>query len=87
MWWNFVGRSHEEIEQYRAEWQAQISSPDGARPDPAAAGGLIEAGGSDDGVVPDSQLVRDGRFGVVAGDHLPPITAPALPNVRLKQRS
>ncbi|HET6694423.1 MAG TPA: pirin family protein [Pedococcus sp.] len=22
MWWNFVGRSHEEIEQFRAEWQA-----------------------------------------------------------------
>lgn len=23
MWWNFVGRSHEEIEQFRAEWQAE----------------------------------------------------------------
>jgi redox-sensitive bicupin YhaK (pirin superfamily) len=26
MWWNFVGRSHEEIAGYRAEWQAQITS-------------------------------------------------------------
>ena len=24
MWWNFVGRSHEEIVGFRAEWQAQI---------------------------------------------------------------
>lgn len=24
MWWNFIGRSHEEIVQYRAEWHAQI---------------------------------------------------------------
>jgi redox-sensitive bicupin YhaK (pirin superfamily) len=38
------------------------------------------------GVVPDSQLVRDGRFGIVVGDHLPPIPAPALPNARLRER-
>jgi redox-sensitive bicupin YhaK (pirin superfamily) len=25
MWWNFVGRSHEEVVAYREEWQAQIS--------------------------------------------------------------
>lgn len=24
MWWNFVGRSHEEVEAYRAAWQAQV---------------------------------------------------------------
>ena len=29
MWWNFVGRSHEEIVAYRDEWQAQITR-DGA---------------------------------------------------------
>ncbi|HEY7717436.1 MAG TPA: pirin-like C-terminal cupin domain-containing protein, partial [Pedococcus sp.] len=23
MWWNFVGRTHEEIEAFRAEWQAE----------------------------------------------------------------
>ena len=57
MWWNFVGRDHDEVAGYRDEWQAQI------------------AGGR----------VRDGRFGVV--DHpAPPIPAPDLPNVRLKQR-
>jgi redox-sensitive bicupin YhaK (pirin superfamily) len=31
MWWNFVGRSHEEIAGYRAQWQAEI----GAGPLPA----------------------------------------------------
>jgi hypothetical protein len=66
MWWNFVGRSHEEVVAYRDEWQAQITT-----------------GGA---VVADSQEVADGRFGVVAGDHLPPIPAPALPNARLKER-
>jgi len=25
MWWNFVGRSHEEVVDYRASWQAQIA--------------------------------------------------------------
>ena len=66
MWWNFVGRSHEEIVAFRQEWQGQITR-NGA-------------------VVADSQDLGDGRFGVVVGDHLPPIPAPALPNARLKER-
>ncbi len=40
----------------------------------------------DGSVVADSQDVAPGRFGVVVGDHLPPIPAPPLPNVRLKER-
>jgi hypothetical protein len=28
MWWNFVGRSHEEIVGYRAQWQAEIGAGD-----------------------------------------------------------
>ena len=66
MWWNFVGRTHEEIVAFRQEWQDQITA-EGA-------------------VVGDSQEVTDGRFGVVVGDHLPPIPAPELPNARLKER-
>lgn len=66
MWWNFVGRSHDEIVRYRAEWQDQITR--------------------DGTVVDDSQDVAPGRFGVVVGDHTPPIPAPALPNARLKER-
>ena len=66
MWWNFVGRTHDEVVAFREEWQAQIT-----------------AGGA---VVADSQDVSGGRFGVVVGDHLPPIPAPEMPHVRLKQR-
>ncbi|MGH3361771.1 MAG: pirin family protein [Nocardioides sp.] len=66
MWWNFVGRDHDEIVAFRDEWQRQITR--------------------DGTVVGDSQDVADGRFGVVVGDHLPPIPAPALPNARLKER-
>lgn len=28
MWWNFIGRSHEEIEQMRRDWQAQNGYPE-----------------------------------------------------------
>ncbi len=28
MWWNFVGRSHEEIVAFRAEWEARTGRPD-----------------------------------------------------------
>jgi redox-sensitive bicupin YhaK (pirin superfamily) len=62
MWWNFVGRTHEEVVAFREEWQAQVDG------------------------VSDSQDVRPGRYGVVVGDHLPPIPAPPLPNARLRER-
>lgn len=67
MWWNFVGRDHDEVVGFRDEWQGQITR-DGA-------------------VVSDGQEVAAGRFGVVEGDHTPPIPAPALPNLRLKPRA
>jgi quercetin 2,3-dioxygenase len=38
-----------------------------------------------DGLIQDSAEIYDGRFGIV-GDHLPPVPAPALPNVRLMPR-
>jgi len=33
MWWNFVGRSHDEIAAYRAQWQAERAglTADGTR--------------------------------------------------------
>lgn len=31
MWWNFIGRSHEEVEAYREEWQALLGSRDQGR--------------------------------------------------------
>ena len=69
MWWNFLGRSHDEIVAFRDQWQAQITR-----------------GAADGETVADSQEVHDGRFGVVVGDHLPPIPAPPLPNARLRER-
>ena len=33
MWWNFVGRSHEEIVSYREQWQAEIGAEQPAEPD------------------------------------------------------
>ncbi|MEQ6900602.1 pirin family protein [Nocardioides sp. YIM 152588] len=67
MWWNFVGRSHEEVVAFRAAWQEQVLGADGSP-------------------VGDGRDVADGRFGVVAGEPLPPIPAPVLPNVRLRER-
>lgn len=50
MWWNFVGRDHDEVVAHRAAWQAQVEAgagPDGA-PDHAADGPF--------GVVPGESL-------------------------------
>jgi redox-sensitive bicupin YhaK (pirin superfamily) len=66
MWWNFVGRDHDEIVQARADWMSQVTD--------------------NNGTLQDSQEIYDGRFGIVEGDHLPPIPAPVLPNARLKPR-
>jgi redox-sensitive bicupin YhaK (pirin superfamily) len=66
MWWNFVGRDHEEIVQAHEDWMAQITDSHGA--------------------IEDSSENFDGRFGIVNGDHLPPIPAPSLPNAKLKPR-
>ena len=26
MWWNFIGRSHDEIVEYRRQWQAEVAA-------------------------------------------------------------
>ena len=58
MWWNFVGRDHDEIvHAARTGWPRSPTTT--ARSD--------------------SQEIYDGRFGIVEGDHLPPIPAPAPP--------
>jgi redox-sensitive bicupin YhaK (pirin superfamily) len=86
MWWNFVGRTHEEIVAFREQWQAQVLDGAGVPADPDRAGGLHEPTDGRTAVVPDGQRVRDGRFGVVVGERLPPIPAPPLPNARLRER-
>lgn len=41
MWWNFVGRSHEEIVSYRKQWQAEIGAEQPAEP---GTGGTLRFG-------------------------------------------
>ncbi|WP_460465446.1 pirin family protein [Arthrobacter pigmenti] len=38
MWWNFVGRSHEEIVEYRTKWQQEIGVDEGTVNDPRTGG-------------------------------------------------
>jgi redox-sensitive bicupin YhaK (pirin superfamily) len=47
MWWNFVGRTHEEVARARAEWEAQATMPDAAAE--AARFGLVRGHGPDAG--------------------------------------
>lgn len=47
MWWNFVGRTHDEVEQARADWEAQAALPDAAAR--GARYGLVEGHGPDAG--------------------------------------
>lgn len=71
MWWNFIGRNHEEVVAYRAAWQAEIDA------EPAVP--LAQDGGYPDGAL----YPRFGPF----PENLPdPLPAPGLPNVQLRPR-
>ncbi|WP_265520163.1 pirin family protein [Oerskovia flava] len=73
MWWNFVGRSHDDVVAARADWQAQlVVSDDGGTP---LQGGTRYADGA-----------RQARYGEVEGYDGGPLPAPALPDVRLRPR-
>lgn len=84
MWWNFVGRSHEEVVGYRAQWQQESGA------EPADAPGAEPTGAPDAATVPAGPAAASAfprRFGDsdhhFAGNPLP---APVLPGVRLKPR-
>jgi hypothetical protein len=70
MWWNFVGRTHDEIVSYRAAWQAEI----GAEPAGPPAGDAY----------PDGAPYP--RFGPYPEGYPAPLPAPALPNAQLRPR-
>ncbi|WP_372699546.1 pirin family protein [Arthrobacter sp. JSM 101049] len=74
MWWNFVGRSHEEIVEYRRAWQEEIGAPVGS--DPLAAATRVQP--------PGRHVPHFGPFPPGEPDALP---APALPNARMRPRS
>ena len=52
MWWNFVGRSHEEIVAFREQWQAEMTAT--APTSPAARFGSVP--GYDGAALPAPQL-------------------------------
>jgi redox-sensitive bicupin YhaK (pirin superfamily) len=70
MWWNFIGRNHEEVVAYRAAWQAEIGAETG---EPPAAG-----------TYPDGAPYP--RFGPFPDGMPAPLPAPGLPNVQLRPR-
>ena len=79
MWWNFVGRSHDEIAAFRATWQNRIGA---TVPNPADGGEDAAGEGPGDGPG-DGPAVR---FDLPDDDPLPPLPAPVLPNARLQPR-
>lgn len=70
MWWNFIGRTHEEVVAYRAAWQAEI----GAEP-------AVPPSGS---TYPDGAPYP--RFGPFPEGTPAPLPAPVLPNAQLRPR-
>ncbi|MDN5797410.1 MAG: pirin family protein [Intrasporangium sp.] len=87
MWWNLVGRSHDEVVGFREDWQReravfeqerQLAGEPAGAPAPAREGG---DGGIPDGVSPPTP--RYGAFPAVWETTLP---APGLPNIRLRSR-
>lgn len=73
MWWNFVGRSHDDVARAREQWQAELEVTGGDGPN---RGGTRYAPGA-----------RGGRYGEVVGYGGGPLPAPALPDVRLRPRT
>lgn len=70
MWWNFVGRSHDEVVAYRTAWQQEIGAEPGTRPAGDAYG--------DGTPYP--------RFGTFPPDTPAPLPAPPLPHIRMRPR-
>jgi redox-sensitive bicupin YhaK (pirin superfamily) len=70
MWWNFVGRTHEEVVSYRAAWQAEIGAEPAATPA--------------NGIYPDGAPYP--RFGPWPEGYPNPLPAPELPNAHLRPR-
>lgn len=76
MWWNLIGRSHEEIVAFRARYQAEIGA-EGSVQDVPIADVVLERGGLDPGAE------QYGPFAAHTPEALP---APALPSGELRPR-
>lgn len=83
MWWNFVGRSHDDVAAARADWMEQVEVSPAALEDAAAAAPVPVPG---DGGTRYAAGASGRRFGEVVGYDGGPLPAPVLPDVRLKPR-
>ncbi|MDY6055779.1 pirin family protein [Micrococcus sp.] len=102
MWWNFVGRTQEEIETWRAAYMQEMGFEAPTPDSPLAAEGLTELRGVPDGeplgrpvggALLDALVgthYDDGRpfpqFGAFPPDPKGPIPAPTLPNASMRPR-
>ncbi|WP_053382313.1 pirin family protein [Leucobacter celer] len=102
MWWNFIGRDHDEIVQARVDWQAQLAAagvaepaelgvPGGPTGSTTAAARSTEARSAEArSAAVDSGTGRPApdpdRFGLPQDEPEPPLSAPALPVARLLPR-
>jgi redox-sensitive bicupin YhaK (pirin superfamily) len=84
MWWNFIGRTHQEIANYRAAWQAEIASPIPALT-PRPASDLTSNSITSNPTSPTNPSGA-ASFGLPADDPAAPIPAPPLPNATLHPR-
>ncbi|MHA7133841.1 pirin family protein [Oerskovia turbata] len=80
MWWNFVGRSHDDVAAARADWMAQVE----VVPDATGASPEVPVPGDGGTRYTSGAAVR--RFGEVVGYDGGPLPAPTLPDIRLKPR-
>ncbi|WP_092629249.1 pirin family protein [Actinopolyspora mzabensis] len=71
MWWNFIGRSHEEIAAFRERWQHEREQPDSGEDRDAQASG---------------QYGASRQYGQFPTQWEATLPAPELPNARLKPR-
>ncbi|THG33396.1 pirin family protein [Naasia lichenicola] len=72
MWWNFIGRSHEEIVSFRDDWQAEVARH------AAATSAAIQTG--------DAEAFPTEGFGEFPSTWTRVLPAPELPSVRLRAR-
>lgn len=86
MWWNMVGRSHEEIEEWRSRYMQEMGYEEVSTNSPASTGTTLES-------LPDELLgtsYDDGlpfpQFGEFPPGQPAPLRAPHMPNAKLRLR-
>lgn len=82
MWWNFVGRTHEDVVQARADWARQLADVTATLQSATLPSPIAITGDES----PSSGFGEAARFGTVVGYDGPPLPAPVLPAVRLTPR-